>query len=83
MPNRVTEVPKWADLPDMVEVNVAAAYLSVSPQAIYKDLDRGDNLRGFRIGRRRLVRKGSLPAPEIPEPEIQPASRWRPTGMRG
>jgi hypothetical protein len=65
MPNRITEPPKFSELPDMVQVNVAAAYLGVSPQAVYQDLKRGGNLRSYQIGRRILVRKGSLPAPEI------------------
>jgi hypothetical protein len=83
MPHRwKNPTPTFDDLPDMVPINVAAAYLSVSPQAVCKDLDRGDNLREFRIGRRRLVRKGSL-APGIERETMLASGKGQPAWKVG
>ncbi len=49
MPYRLDTTPAYADLPEQISVKVVAAYLGVSPKAIYQQIMRG-SLPATKVG---------------------------------
>ena len=56
--------PRYDELPDIVSIKLAAAYLGVKSQSVYKQIKVG-RLQSVNFGRRVLVPKGALPSPEV------------------